>query len=38
MYSLINLENYISYLLRFINQLIENIVPWSKPALEYNYK
>ena len=38
MHSSMDLENYTSYLLRFIDQLIENTVPWSKPAPEYSCK
>jgi len=36
MHSPADLEDYTSYLLEFINQLIENTVPWSKPAPEFS--
>ena len=32
----VDIEDYIGYLLGFINQLIENTVPWSKLAPEYS--
>src|SRR5436190_4314811 len=34
--SPVDIEDYTGYLLGFINQLIENTVPWSKPAPEYS--
>ena len=36
LYSSVNIENYINYLLKFINQLIENIMLWFKSVLKYS--
>ena len=36
LHSTTNIENYINYLLKFINQLIENMMLWFKLILKYN--
>ena len=38
MHLLADLKNYINYLLKFINQLIKNIIFWFKLTSEYSYR